>query len=509
MQYICEDSWYGSQLKPIGEFNSDLEKIETTGIINSDSIKESFEHAQITGNPHNTISSEINYTSNGTVSGETVQDAIDELGIKIQTVTDINLIKYGQQWYGVEWDITVASSSCTRIGNMGLHVSLPVQSLMRRCILKDNGVVNYYLHPTDSTKKEDGSNAILDGTDGQVMVEIPEFYYETETDGNKRRFLISKYPIFPKKFNKMYISAYEASLNRISLRLSSVVNSSVDYRGGNNTSTWDADSRSLLGKPVTNISLTNFRTYARNRGGNWNCNTYIAQKAMYWLYVTEYANFNCQLPFNSQPNVNGYKQGGLGDGVTTLNSTLWTIFNSTNPVVNCGYTNDLGNISGVKLYTMPNLYATGVTVSVNSYRGVENTFGHIWKWTDGCKCNIKAVDSGGTSEFYVCNNPANYQDTDYSTYVMSGLLPRVEGYVKTIILGEFGEIMPLSVGGSSTTYMSDYFYTSIPSSGVSQRGVLFGGAANGGANAGFGAANTAYSPSYTTAYIGSRLCFLI
>ena len=49
-------------------------------------------------------------------------------------------------YYGIEWDSTVASSACTRIGRPELHVSLPIQSKMRRCILRDNGTVAYYLH---------------------------------------------------------------------------------------------------------------------------------------------------------------------------------------------------------------------------------------------------------------------------------------------------------------------------------------------------------------------------
>lgn len=79
--------------------------------------------------------------------------------------------------------------------------------------------------------------------------------------------------------------------------------------------------------------------------------------------------------------------------------------------------------------------------------------------------------------------------------------------MKKIILGEDGEIMPLEVGAGSTTYFCDYFYTNIPASGVSERGVLFGGAANRGALAGFVCAITYNTATYTYASIGSRLCF--
>ena len=74
--------------------------------------------------------------------------------------------------------------------------------------------------------------------------------------------------------------------------------------------------------------------------------------------------------------------------------------------------------------------------------------------------------------------------------------------------GEFGDNMPVEVGGGSTTYFADYFYTNIPASGVAMRGVLFGGNASNGANAGLSSASTNNAASYTHAYIGSRLCFI-
>ena len=76
-----------------------------------------------------------------------------------------------------------------------------------------------------------------------------------------------------------------------------------------------------------------------------------------------------------------------------------------------------------------------------------------------------------------------------------------------MIFGEGGEIMPSVVGGSSSTYFCDYFYTGIPAAG-GLRGVLFGGDANNGASAGFAYANTNYAPSATYTNVGSRLCFI-
>lgn len=248
-------------------------------------------------------------------------------------------------YYGVQIDVNVADTALTRVGRPELHVTLPVQSLMRRCLINDSGEVVTYLHPTDSTKTDTGATADLTGTTGQVMVEIPKHYRKFEFDGTIITALISLYnlPGFH-EVPKMYISAYEATIDRTTSstpKLASVVNKTANFRGGNNNTAWDGTYRSLLGLPATQTSLTNFRKYARNRGTaglngcGWNCNLYAAQVAMYWLYVIEYANRNCQAAYNAEPTSEGYKQGGLGDGVTTINSGKWNTYNGYYPFVPC------------------------------------------------------------------------------------------------------------------------------------------------------------------------------
>lgn len=419
------------------------------------------------------------------------------------------------QYYGIQKDLSTSATACTRVGESSLHQSLPIQSKMRRCLLADDGTVNGYLHATDSTKLDTGAAADLTGAAGQVMVEIPKHYVKFELNGTVLTALFSEYalPGFI-EIPKHYVSAYEAALDRTNSKLASVVNTTAQYRGGSNNSSRDEQENTDLGKPATSISLTNFRTYAGNRGAGWCCNAYGPNKAVFWLYVCEYANFNCQLAYNASLDADGYHQGGLGDGVTTLNSTKWSNFNGYNPVIPCGTTNSLGNASGVVSYTMPDSYDTGntVTVSVPSYRGIENPYGHIWKWTDGVLCNIQADGDGGKSLLYAAPewNPAKFASSITGDYKLRGELPRTSDYVKQLLIGEHGEMMPKTVGGgaSSSTYVGDYFYTNIPSSGEATRGVLFGGYANHGASAGFAYASTYRAPTSTHADIGSRLCFI-
>lgn len=412
-------------------------------------------------------------------------------------------------YYGIEWDKTVSNPVPTRIGKTELHQSLPVQSLMRRCILKDDGTVNYYLHANDSSKRDNGAAANLTGADGQFMVELPDAYMRFEMDGNKCRALMSDRPL-PGfiKWRKDYVSADEACVQRSTNKLCAVVNTDADYRGGNNNASYDSTDHTLLGRPATSISLTNFRAYARARGSvSWNCNLYQTHRKLWWFFAIEYCNFNSQAAYNAALTADGMRQGGLGAGVTTLESGKWNTWCGYNPFIPCGHTLSLGNHTGVVDYPLPAGYGATLTVAVPSYRGVTNPFGHIWKWTDGCLCNIQSDAAGGLSEFFVCDNPAEFASTIGSGYQLRGNLPRKEGYVKALILGEHGEIMPLAVGGGTTSYFCDYFYTNIPASGSATRGVLFGGNAASGASAGFVSAYTYRAPSYTSANFGSRLCF--
>ena len=407
---------------------------------------------------------------------------------------------YKNEVYGVSHKYTLASPILERIGNLNNHKELPVQSLMKRCLLTDSGGVTY-LDPQDSTKLITGEDAILDGTSGQVMVEIPEHYRKFTLTEDSYNCEISLYPFAgAHKVNKCYISAYEASLDRTNNKLSSVVNNTTQFRGGTNQSAWDDTYRSLLGRPVTGVSLTNFRKYANNRGSNWKCQEWDIYCTVYWLYTIEYANLNCQSAFNDTTTDEGYKQGGLGSGVTSISD--WNGYNGYNPFVPCGHTNSLGNYTGVITYPTPNEDGTiRYNAPVPSYRGIENPFGHIWKWTDG----VLAKGNGTIQEYYKTNNRSGYSSSLTSDYIKIGESPTGNGWKKEILRNSYGDIMTSVVGGSDTTYFCDYHYQAVSNGTI--YGFLPGGRANSGARAGFGYLNSSSGPAYTAALIGSRICY--
>lgn len=431
-------------------------------------------------------------------------------GGKLKQVKLASMLSYEENEvaYGVEWDVTVSATAMTRIGNMSLHRSLPIHKKMKGCLLDDDGNVVEYL-PDD-----DWTGATLDGSKGQVMVEIPMHYRKFETIGDIRRCWVSEYHVSGyHKVPKMYISAYEATVQRSTTKLCSVTNTDTDYRGGNNNSDWDGTYRSLLGRPASNINRANFRNYARNRNGaataEWNCQDYNAYKAVCWLYFVEYANRDPQLAVNAQKDANGCAQGGLGRGVTNMVS--WSNYNSTAPFVPCGHTNELGNGSGEVAYDVMNADGSVlVTVYPNRYRGIENIFGHIMKHTDAINLQFNPTTADGgddTTKVYVADNPATYNDNTYDGYTLRGLMSRSGGYVKDLVFGEFGELITALTGGGDTLYWADTVRTSIPTV-TTLRCALFGGNATFGRGAGFCFTSTVYAQTASSGEIGSRLCFI-
>lgn len=403
--------------------------------------------------------------------------------------------------YGVEWDTASSSPDGVRVGNMQLHRELPIQSKMRMCEVDRLGAVTAA-----------SVSGMVQRLDGSIMTEIPEHWYKLYTNGTKFRMMLSEIPLPGyNHIDKFYISTYEACISRSEGKLWSENlyaysdgNSSLNnLRGGDNTSDWDGTYRSLLGRPVTNLTRDQFRQAARKRGSGWEMYTYNAHKILFWLFAVEYATLDSQKPFNAQKDANGFAQGGLGPGPTQM--TDWTNFNNANPLIPCGYTNEFGNGSGEKAYVVKNASGgTHATLMANRYRGIENPFGHIWKYTDGANIQVTTGDSG-LSILFTTDDPSNFSDTSYTGYDKKGNICRTNGYAKKMLLGEDGDIVATEVGGSSSTYWCDYYYTYTSANRIQV--LLIGGSADIGQNSGLAYINTHDASSAAAKYFGSRLCF--
>ena len=402
--------------------------------------------------------------------------------------------------YGVEWDTASSSPDGVRVGNMQLHRELPIQSKLRSVILDNNGGIKNYLNNSN------WGNIDTEYLTESIMTEIPEHWYKFYQDGTKFRMMLSAMPLPGyNHIDQFYISSFESGIDRGSSTLISsygVGSTNVNKRGGDNTSEWDGTYRSLLGCPVTYLTRDQFRQAARKRGSGWEMYTYGAHKTLFWLFAVEYATLNSQKPFNAQKDANGFSQGGLGEGASQM--TDWINFNNANPLIPCGYTNEFGNGSGEKAYVVKNASdGTHATLMANRYRGIENPFGHVWKYTDGANIQVTTGDAG-LSILWTTDDPSNFSDTSYTGYDKKGNICRTSGYAKKMLLGENGDIIPTEVDGSSSTYWCDYYRTTITIDGIFV--VLAGSSANGALGNGLASIYGGYT-SNSARDIGTRLCF--
>lgn len=369
--------------------------------------------------------------------------------------------------------------------------------------------------------------AVLNGYDGEVMVEVPEFWIKSWDTDTRREVRIS-----PSKIDdtwehqpRLLVAAYhDTVLNSIPDNMGylstlesnsaiSVMNANSYCRGGNNSSTYDAyittdKFRSMLGKPRTGISRATMRADAR-RAGKEMLSYLQYKRVLYWLYFIEYANFNCQATFNSALTSEGYRQGGLGNGVTTVNGTYWNYYNGYNPLTPNGYTNEFGNGTNIKAMTvvMPTTSggdpASSTTQYVPRWHGIENPFGDIWNNVDGIIINSSSIVENGKnySEVYATDDPTLYSDSDYKSMKRVGIELNEEGYVKEWDLGNTAEIIPRLNGGNTTQYKCDYHWTNA-STGL--RRLLLGGYARSGGSAGLGGFRSDFGVGYASATVGFR-----
>lgn len=399
--------------------------------------------------------------------------------------------------YGIEWDITIADSACTRIGNMLMHRTLPIQSAFKGCVAKGNKI-QYYLDPNDWSKKADGSPSVLDGTDGDVRVDTGNvWYYKGFEDGNKRQFRMSLTNVDDTwtEVPRLLISAWGITLDRTiadTPKACVVMNTSANYRGGDNNNSLDSyldifPCGSNLGKPATNISRSNMRTYIANAANNQEILCYDFYKALCWCYYVEYANFNCQLPFNAELTSEGYHQGGLGNGLTTFTQEhAWEKFNSYNPITPCGYLNDIGNFSGVKEISIPTIVIddsytiNAITLTPFKYRGFENLFGDYYKNLEGIV--LQKPDVNSNNVIYATSDNTKFDD-EISNKEIRGVETKDNGYIKTFVFGDKAEIVPATTGASNIIYKADYHYTNKE---TDKKALFTGGDAHDGGYAGFG-----------------------
>ena len=363
--------------------------------------------------------------------------------------------------------------------------------LMRRCVVGDDGVVKYYLDPSDSTRKLDGSAAVLDGTDGMVMVEIPKYYRRFEEDGPYRTWMTSDLPVpgftlhpaFIKdgvEVNHRYLGAYDACYWDAT---------DSTYKSGLNlddlTASLDTANDKLASVagvyPIVGVTRAETRALAANRGTVWRQMDFALWSAVQLLYLVEHQSF--------------YSQAILGAGNTNGSYLTSSATQTDSPHTIAGASNWLGNgstntVSGAGVNAKPG-------TSFMAYRGIENLYGNCWTWADGINVNV-----GANGRVHVTNTRAHFaDDTSSNMTLISSTAPTASQYVSALAaLGDYFIASSVS-GGSSATYLTDYWYGSTSSNRV----VLVGGSANNAADAGAFALGSGSASSDSNRTFGARL----
>ncbi len=409
----------------------------------------------------------------------------EELEVKNGVPDEISVTTFVRtNWkriHGFRFKVDTPAPEVERIG-ADMSEELPIQKRMRGCTLLDNGKRNYWLADDDWAKKDDDSASDLTGADGQVMVRLPRHWVKDYIDGDYRVLLFSDEPFEAnREVPEMYIGAYKAALNRDGNILSSVVNHTTDYRGGNNQSAWDSeiDIKSQIGKPVSNIDRINAWEYAKNRGINWYPILYQAHEALAWLITYETGTRN--------------HQTAISEGPTDINSTNWVNFNDRYPLFKCGLTDVFGNGTGEIPVDLTGLDLGTEETQVFRYRGLENWWGDIYEWISG----VNVLDN----KFYKTTGKLQ-SDNNVDGYKLIGPRPTSNGYIEEMWPGT---VLPRANSGSSGTYYADYLYTNDTET---IRGLLRSAGAYNTARAGSFFLDSNNAPSTSATYRGSRLCFV-
>lgn len=403
-------------------------------------------------------------------------------------------------WYGVSWSETSSNPDCTRIGNMDMHRSLPIQSMMKGYIyFKDGNPLSRMLKLNDSwTKCENYSaggwrdvSTLLEDNNVNVMIKIPEFWwiddYVESTETHNLKICPHAKPGWH-HHKEAYVSAYEG------------------YIDGN----YYRSSKNKI--PSVNFTRSTVRPKARANGlGNsWNIYTYNEHRAICHLFLVEYATRNSQKAVNTELTPEGFRQGGLGSGCTTGIATIngaqtWSF-------IPTGSSDSLGSGSGEVTVTIQQTDSSGsntttTTRKCNRYRGIENPFGHVWKHTDDV---ISVYISGyGARFWYKCDSPDHFGDSisnDNPYYKNIAANAVVTGYKTKIVTTSTCDFFALSCNnGSETTYWCDYNWDNTD---TSEHCLLIGGLSGDGGGAGLFYLHSHDGVGTSGAAVGSRLTYL-
>lgn len=401
-------------------------------------------------------------------------------------------------WYGVRWSETSSNPDCTRIGNMEMHRSLPIQSMMKPFAFQTQPLYKEQFVPLKENFTEGMYGHVDNEEAGQVsitvnvMVKIPEFWYiDDYIPGTKTHNLKICPHAKPGWYHhkEAYVSAYE---------LCETSPASGEVCSTKGLIPLVSRTREVLRKAVRNIG---FEGEAK-----WNIYTYEEHRAICHLFLVEYATRNSQKAVNTALTPEGFRQGGLGSGCTTGTATIngaqtWSF-------IPTGSSDSLGSGSGEVTVTIQQTDSSGantstITCKCNRYRGIENPFGHIWKHTD----DVISKYEQSYRTWYKSVKPDQFATNKNNSYKpLCSVNSVVTGYKTEIKATPNCDFFAMKCANDSkTTYWCDYNWNNTD---TSEHCLLIGGTSGDSGQAGLFALASDGGVGLSNASIGSRLTYL-
>ena len=390
------------------------------------------------------------YTVTAQKNGQTATETVKVTAYTAYSVT----LQYFQYWGvkvtktdGCESAVTYVEDAAGKSAGYASWKDTNLFKNIKPCVLK-NGEVQYYLDPTNFTKKADGSAATINSESaGDVMIEFPKLGYKMTTDGNSHTIMVTDDPNAAGYCYRAHSLDTEGDCDKI-------------YIGAYLACNISNKLYSLSGKsPDNNKTLSTFRTAAQARGTGFQLLSFYPLTLLQCLYLIMYKNRN--------------GQAALGRGYVDSNSAATTTGGA--------------NAKGM-------CYGETTGKQQMKFLGLEDFWGNLRQWIDGLFCdsgyNIKTAFKG-------------FNDTgaSYPYSKAAGISQNISGWLSDIQGTNEGGFTAKTVSGSATTHWADY---SNLSAGYL---ALFGGHWNNGAHAGPFWLHVHYSASYAYSTLGARLMY--
>lgn len=380
----------------------------------------------------------------------------------------------------------------------------------KRCNVSDGGTINAYYG--DEGYTEDGSN-------GQVMVYQPKFYYlvcplEYDRQETGYGYHLRKANYYVSETQragfKLHPAFYDKNGNEVDYILMSayegcIYDTSANAYLKNDEQVMDASKdkfSSIAGtRPASgvsqNLTRLNIEQMAKNRGEGWHSLGIKTASMEQLLMIVEMGMMNLQT--------------AIGQGVVNL---PWSTGSDTTSSYAgaTGSTASLGNGTGraTKTTTYEGGKATDYTVDGKTsicYRGVENFWGNIWKFAYGVNIWGNGKMAGGMP--YICSdfNYAEGKNTD--NYEGAGFtVTKANGYISAMGYSTKYDwlFMASECLGNSSLPVGDYTYITENLNGY--RIAPLGGGWTYGSNAGGFFWNLSNGVGYRYRTVGGRLVYV-